>query len=596
MIQTGVCDADRTRSGQGRGRRSGLGCRRCRGSEARTACLLAAGILAAGSLALGLAPPGTTAAVAADQGFRELAPGVLTVVQPDLSADEAVPRGPLLEITEGLKDLDWVPQRVSPSSTLVARGGRLEYPRDVWCLEFAFKAPRRMAVEVPAPDGRMRRTTVWYLVYRVRNTGGRRVLIGEDAEGSPDPSQRVVETFEKPIRFLPHFVLESREGLSQGEGLVKYRGYLDRLMPAAMAAIRRVEDPARTFLDSAAMAATDIQPGEERWGVATWEGIDPRIDYFSIYVRGLTNATRWRKQPGSSIGPSDPPGAKMEETLESLRLDFWRPGEAGGLEDIQIGYRGMFERMALGGSILAAVNWPDYAKTRPAVGLRRMALSWNDPGLQEPAGQGAATSYLPVATVLNTLAGMADSAARNQAARELFGDLGLEGIADLVEEAGGDLPEPRDRERRGALEAMRLAPEDFLRQPLESLAQAVRGIDDAPDPTTRQRRAAAIFGEASGRLDWLRQSVIKGRVLATIDSTSADPVSLARLDARGAFEAIARAVDDAAEADRPGILVGLFGPLGPELFAEARAVHEGVFYSWDHRYEYAPEEPAAGGR
>jgi hypothetical protein len=434
----GVCDADRTRSGQGRGRRSGLGCRFCRGSAAFIARWLASSILAAGSLALGLAPPVPMAAVAADQGFRELAPGVLTVVQPDLSADEAVPRGPLLEITEGLKDLDWVPQRVSPSSTLVARGGRLEYPRDVWCLEFAFKAPRRMAVEMPAPDGRMRRTTVWYLVYRVRNTGGRRVLIGEDAEGSPDPSQRVVETFEKPIRFLPHFVLESREGLSQGEGLVKYRGYLDRLMPAAMAAIRRVEDPARTFLDSAAMAATDIQPGEERWGVATWEGIDPRIDYFSIYVRGLTNATRWRKKPGSSIGPNDPPGAKMEETLESLRLDFWRPGEVGGREDIQIGYRGMFERMALGGSILAAVNWPDYAKTRPAVGLRRMGLSWSDPGLQEPAGQGAATSYLPVATVLNTLAGMADSAARNQALPEVAADV----VGDRVHpgrELGGRL-------------------------------------------------------------------------------------------------------------------------------------------------------------
>lgn len=526
---------------------------------------------------------------AAEEGFRRLAPGVLTLVPGDLSTDEAVPRGPLLEITEGLEDLAWDPQRVSVSTTLVSLGDRLEYPRDIWCLEFAFKPPRRMVVEVPAPDQRMRRTTVWYLVYRVRNTGGRRVLVGQDDSGKPDPSRRAVETFEKPIRFLPHFVLESREGLSQDEGLVRYRGYLDRLMPAAMDAIRRREDPARTFLDSAAMAATEIQPGEERWGVATWEGVDPRIDYFSIYVRGLTNATRWRKKPGSTIGPEDPPGGKMEQTLESLRLDFWRPGEAAGEEDIQIGFRGMFERMALGGSILAAVNWPDYAQTSPAVGLRRMGLDWSDAGLQEPVGQGGATSYLPVATLLAKLADIADTTVRNRAAREVFGDFGVEGIGQLAREAGGQAADQRDADRRAALEPMGLAPEDFTTAPLASLAKALRSIDDSPDPQRRQQRAEAVFGQAASRLGWLRQAAVQARILAAIDATVADRAELARLDARGAFEAMAEAVDEAPEAERPRLLVGLFGPLGPELFSQARAVHEGVAYSWDHRYEYSQE-------
>jgi hypothetical protein len=545
-------------------------------------------LLAAAVLLSGWAG-GPTATATAEDGFRTLAPGVLTVVPPDRSADEAVTRGPLLEITEGLKDLRWTPARVAASTTLTAQAGRLEYPRDIWCLEFSFKAPRRMVVEVPAPDGRMRKATVWYLVYRVRNVGGRRVLVGENDDGEPDPTQRTVEEFQEPVRFLPHFVLESREGLSSEEGLVTYRGYLDRLMPAAMDAIRRREDPARTFLDSAAMAATEIQPGEERWGVATWEGIDPRIDYFSIFVRGLTNATRWRKKPGSVIGPNDPPGSKMEQTLESLRLDFWRPGEADGDEDIQIGYRGMFERMALGGSILKAVNWPEYARCQPAVGLRRAGLAWSDPGLQEPVGQGAATSYLPVATVLTALDDMADSAVRNMAAREMFGDFGVEAIGQLVVEAGGQVSEPRDRERRAALEPMGLAPEDFSRRPLQALAGAIRGLDDSADLATRRRRAAAVFGEAAGRLDWLRQSAIQARVLATLDVTAADPAALGRLDARDAFEAVADAVDDAKEEDRPRILVGLFGPLGPELFSQARAVHEGVYFSWGHRYEYAQE-------
>ena len=35
------------------------------------------------------------------------------------------------------------------------------------------------------------------------------------------------------------------------------------------------------------------------WGVATWEYVDPRMDFFSIYVKGLTNAYRFADPPGA---------------------------------------------------------------------------------------------------------------------------------------------------------------------------------------------------------------------------------------------------------------------------------------------------------
>ncbi len=528
----------------------------------------------------------SAAVVAADQtGFRALAPGVLTVIPADTSLDDCLPRGSLVEVTKGQQALAWVPKRAAPNTTFVELARRLEYPRDIWCLEFAFKPPRQIDVDIPAGDNRMRRATVWYLVYRVKNVGGRRLVIGNDNEGQPDPTQRSIEAIEKSVRFLPHFVLESNEGLTPDEGLTAYRAYLDRLVPSAMDAIRLREDPARQFLDSASMAASDIQPGEERWGVAVWEEVDPRIDSFSIYVRGLTNAIQWRQVPGSVIGPDDPPGIHIEEAIESLRLDFWRPGESGGKESISIGYLGMFERMALGGRLLAALGWPGSIQARPAIGLTRLGLTWDAPGLVEPVGQGPETSLRPLETVFTKLAAVEDSTARSQAALELFGDLGVAHIEELARAAAGPVDDQLDRRRRQALKPLGLTPEAVKAKPLESLAVIAGGLDTAPDMATRKAQAVAIFAASAPRLDWLRRGVEAARTLAALDATQADPKAIALLDARGAFEAAEAAVGSAPPELREKLVAAMFGPRGPELFKRALAVHEGIDHAWVFRYE-----------
>ena len=545
-------------------------------SRAASALIAACGAM---TLAAGFA------AAAPPAGFRELAPGVLKIIPADQALDDALRRGPLVEITEGQKDLEWTPRRAASNTTFVELARRLEYPRDIWCLEFGFKPPRRIEVDIPVAPDRMRRATVWYLVYRVKNVGGRRLLVGEDADGKPDPAARQVEPFERPVRFLPHFVLESREPLSEEEGLTSYRAYLDRLVPSAMEAIRRREDPARPLLDSAAMAASDLQPGEERWGVAIWEAVDPRIDYFSISVRGLTNAIEWRTRTGATVGPDDAPGRHMEQTLESLRLDFWHPGDADGDEPVSIGYRGMFERMALGGRVLAALGWPGSAKARPAFGLERLGLAWNDAGLVEPAGEGPATSLKPLATVFARLAAITDRQQRAEAAGDLFGDVGVEAIKELAAAATEPIEPEREPARREALERIGLSPESLREKPLDGLAKVALELDAAPTAAARAAQAAAIFGPAAARLDWLRRSVVNARILATLDATSADPDAIARLDARGAFEAVATALGDAEPDQRGALLTALFGPRGPELFQEAVAEHEGIDYAWVYRYE-----------
>ena len=78
--------------------------------------------------------------------------------------------------------------------------------------------------------------------------------------------------------------------------------------------IRLREDPNRQFLTSVEMCR-EIAVGETLWGVATWEDIDPRIVRFSVYVFGLTNAYRWKDEPGE-YKPGDSIAARAASSTE----------------------------------------------------------------------------------------------------------------------------------------------------------------------------------------------------------------------------------------------------------------------------------------
>ncbi len=55
---------------------------------------------------------------------------------------------------------------------------------------------------------------------------------------------------------------------------------------------------------------------DEVWGVATWTDIDPRTDFFTVEVRGLTNAQRSENIDGKFISKQ-----------KTLVLYFSRPGD-----------------------------------------------------------------------------------------------------------------------------------------------------------------------------------------------------------------------------------------------------------------------------
>jgi hypothetical protein len=191
----------------------------------------------------------------------------------------------------------------------------VHFKHDVWGLEFTFKPIHFL--RVPGPDGKER--LIWYMIYHVKNGPLKRMV---DDPGSDDPTQMVPELVAEPFLFIPHFELESYD--------VK-QTYPEKLMPAIIPLIRDREDKNRPLLSTAEISG-EIPPStpdadRSKWGVVTWEGVDPRTDRFSIYVYGLTNAYRW-DDPAGAFQKGDPPAKGRIYQTQVLKLNFWRPGDA----------------------------------------------------------------------------------------------------------------------------------------------------------------------------------------------------------------------------------------------------------------------------
>ena len=65
---------------------------------------------------------------------------------------------------------------------------------------------------------------------------------------------------------------------------------------------------------------------EDREKVDARVDVDPRVDFFSIYVGGLTNAYRWTDTP-AAYHVGDAPGRGRQFVHKMLQLNFWRAGD-----------------------------------------------------------------------------------------------------------------------------------------------------------------------------------------------------------------------------------------------------------------------------
>jgi hypothetical protein len=263
--------------------------------------------------------------------YRKLAPGIVMEIPAKIEEEETF-SGPR-EMTElirlGGDRLKWSPNFLAETETLLSMAQNVTFRRQVWALEFGFKPMRMIQVDVPQGNGTVVSQKVYYLVYYVKNNG-------RHLNPEPQPDDRGNVTFgtqpvDHTIRFFPSFVLQAHD---------VDRAYLDDVIPAAIERIRRREDPNRTFYDSVGISSVTIPVSTEYednsvWGVATWTGVDPRSDFFSVFVQGLTNAYRWQDPPGAfQVG--DPPMTGRRFTHKTLQVNFWRAGDAIDTHETEI--------------------------------------------------------------------------------------------------------------------------------------------------------------------------------------------------------------------------------------------------------------------
>jgi hypothetical protein len=92
-------------------------------------------------------------------------------------------------------------------------------------------------------------------------------------------------------------------------------------LPAAVPQIAAAEKMAGLLHDSVSMARQDLSVGDQApdglWGVATWLDVDPRVNFASVSVQGLSNAFR-----------SDQFGDDPKHQVKTLQINFWRPGDS----------------------------------------------------------------------------------------------------------------------------------------------------------------------------------------------------------------------------------------------------------------------------
>ena len=92
------------------------------------------------------------------------------------------------------------------------------------------------------------------------------------------------------------------------------------------------EDPAIPLLGAVNIMGM-IPPSQKRgvddavYGVAVWEGVDPKADSFSVYVRGLSDGYQVVTPPGQT---------EPQIRYKTLRLDFNRLGDEYNLNEQEI--------------------------------------------------------------------------------------------------------------------------------------------------------------------------------------------------------------------------------------------------------------------
>ncbi len=269
----------------------------------------------------------STSTVLAQNGQpKPLAPGILKVIPPetDVRTSFSLPM-PL----PGLDATEYQPNFASRKHTLYGQTRNIVLYRDVWQYEFGFTGLRQAKFTQKDAQGKLKTLNIWYMIYRIRNVG--KSLTYEKVKEDPrfehikhelkkDTAKEGAE-FER--NFRPRFTLE---GLVVEDNNYERVVYRDKIRPALLRQIQIAEDPNQPLLDTLQMSKAEFPLAKNSedggvWGIAIWDNVDPRVDYVSVFISGLTNSYRIQ-------GNVDSTTALGQRTKKrTLQLNFWRPGD-----------------------------------------------------------------------------------------------------------------------------------------------------------------------------------------------------------------------------------------------------------------------------
>jgi hypothetical protein len=194
-------------------------------------------------------------------------------------------------------ELPTTPVRKGPAGPNVQMVDASLLPRDkegIWVLDFAFKPVRLRTVDTDKG-----RRTIHYLYYRVVNHTG------------------------KPRTFVPQFSLVTDTG----------QRLEDAVIPQAVRIIQAREDPSvplRGAVDIMGIIPPSTKDGidDAVYGVAVWDGVDPKADRFRIFVRGLSDGYQVIEPPAG--------GGKPVARYKTLQIEFIRRGDHHDLNEKEI--------------------------------------------------------------------------------------------------------------------------------------------------------------------------------------------------------------------------------------------------------------------
>jgi hypothetical protein len=304
------------------------------------------------------------------------APGGLITVPPSIDYESVASRADMTELLAVLPEPDPELQndtRFRPDIWAT----EIRIVRDVWCLQFSFKTLRIIEVDVPNAAGNFDKKKIWYLVYCVKNLGpadldenkinsalGSAVPAGSETP-LPVPTDITLENIQRSaplvvrqqqgiftpqpgnseaIRFVPQFILAtdrlvlgSEASTDPETGKTEWKtdttvvAYVDSVHPLALRKIKDREKMEAMPETTVSIKDKTIAPGQEFWGVAMWTDVDPRINEFSIFVCGLTNAYKWSNN-------MEEKGEERSIKCRVLKLDWLRTGDAKSLNESQISF------------------------------------------------------------------------------------------------------------------------------------------------------------------------------------------------------------------------------------------------------------------